>query len=99
MGVAGREILRWLAQQHILQTARAPFEALLLEIAEYAEEWLTSAQAMGHAERMVSGRVMPWDRRNLAGIVRPAAAPGRVPPPRFRPSGATLSNGRGPVAP
>src|SRR4051794_7846336 len=51
MAVAGREALRWLAQPHILQTARAPFEALLLEIAEYAEEWLTSAQAMGLAAR------------------------------------------------
>lgn len=62
MGVAGREVLRWLAQPHILQTQRVQFEALLLEIAEYAEEWLTSAQAMGVAERRTAGRVMPWDR-------------------------------------
>ena len=62
MAVAGREILRWLAQPHVLQTQRAQFEALLLEIAEYAEEWLTSAQAMGLAERRTTGRVMPWDR-------------------------------------
>ncbi|MGZ7056836.1 MAG: hypothetical protein ACXVK3_15035, partial [Candidatus Angelobacter sp.] len=46
MGVTGREVLRWLAQPHILQTTRGQFEALLLEIAEQAEEWLTSAQAM-----------------------------------------------------
>jgi hypothetical protein len=46
----------------VLQTQRAQFEALLLEIAEYAEEWLTSAQAMGLAERRTTGRVMPWDR-------------------------------------
>jgi hypothetical protein len=46
MGVTGREILRWLAQDHILKTTRSEFETLLLEIAEYAEEWLTSAQAM-----------------------------------------------------
>ena len=45
MGVAGREILHWMAQPHMLQTQRAPFEALLLSISEYAEEWLTSAQA------------------------------------------------------
>src|SRR5215475_10916045 len=32
----------------ILKTTRSEFEALLLEIAEHAEEWLTSAQAMGH---------------------------------------------------
>jgi hypothetical protein len=51
MGVAGREVLRWLAQPHILQTGRGQFEALLLEIAEYAEEWLTSAEALGMAQR------------------------------------------------
>ncbi|HKQ72179.1 MAG TPA: hypothetical protein VJ810_00530 [Blastocatellia bacterium] len=62
MAVAGREILRWLAAPHVLQTQRARFEALLLEIAEYAEEWLTSAQAMGLAGRRTGGRVMPWDR-------------------------------------
>src|SRR5580700_12208332 len=62
MGVTGREVLRWLAQPHILQTTRAQFETLLLEIAEYAEEWLTSAQAMGHASRPASARVLPWDQ-------------------------------------
>jgi hypothetical protein len=62
MGVAGREVLRWLSAPHVLQTARAQFEALLLEIAEYAEEWLTSAQAMGIAERRGHSRVLPWDR-------------------------------------
>ena len=35
MGVTGREVLRWLAQDHILKTSRSEFEALLLEIAEY----------------------------------------------------------------
>lgn len=62
MAVAGREVLRWLAQPHILQTARGPFEALLMEIAEYAEEWLTSAQAMGLAQRTTNSQIMPWDR-------------------------------------
>jgi hypothetical protein len=62
MAVAGREILRWLAAPHVLQTQRARFEALLLEIAEYAEEWLTSAQAMGLSGRSGSRRVLPWDR-------------------------------------
>src|ERR1700757_1312115 len=61
MGVTGREILRWLAQDHILKTARSEFETLLLQIAEFAEEWLTSAQAMGHASRPGSARVLPWD--------------------------------------
>ena len=62
MGVTGREILRWLAQDHILKTTRSEFETLLLEIAEYAEEWLTSAQAMGFAGRPASARVLPWDQ-------------------------------------
>jgi hypothetical protein len=62
MAVAGREVLRWLGAPHVLQTQRAQFEALLLEIAEYTEEWLTSAQAMGLAGRRRGGRVLPWDR-------------------------------------
>ena len=60
MGVAGREVLRWLAQPHIMKMQRGQFEALLLEIAEFAEEWLTSAQSMGLAQRMEANRVMPW---------------------------------------
>lgn len=43
-----------------MQTTRAQFETLLLEIAEWAEEWLTSAQAMGLAGRPDSPRVLPW---------------------------------------
>jgi hypothetical protein len=60
MGVAGREVLRWLAQPHIMKMERGQFEALLLEIAEYAEEWLTSGQSMGLAKRMEANRVLPW---------------------------------------
>jgi hypothetical protein len=62
MGVTGREVLRWLAQPHILQTTRAQFETLLLEIAEQSEEWLTSAQAMGLTKRTGSHGVLPWDQ-------------------------------------
>jgi hypothetical protein len=62
MGVTGREVLRWLAQPHILQTTRSQFETLLLEIAEQSEEWLTSAQAMGMGKRTGSQRVLPWDQ-------------------------------------
>src|SRR5262245_25307344 len=53
---------RRMAAPQALQTQRARFGALLLEIAVYAEEWLTSAQAMGLAGRRTCGRVMPWDR-------------------------------------
>jgi hypothetical protein len=99
MGVAGRELLRWLAQPHILQAQRAQFEALLLEVAEYAEEWLTSAQAMGVADRTSTERVMPWDRSSPIppGSTRPGgvtprytAGPRPAMPPR-------VPNGRGPT--
>jgi hypothetical protein len=73
MGVTGREVLRWLAQPHILTTTRANFETLLLEIAENSEEWLTSAQAMQLADRTAGNRVIPWTRSTP-----PAMAPGRT---------------------
>jgi Tfp pilus assembly protein PilE len=84
MGVTGREILRWLAQDHILKTSRSEFETLLLEIAEFAEEWLTSAQAMGHAGRPASARVLPWDQTSpqptrANGRSKPGVAPIRAP--------------------
>jgi hypothetical protein len=76
MGVTGREVLRWLAQPHILQTARSQFETLLLEIAEYAEEWLTSAQAMGLSSRPASNRVLPWSQSSPSPPSSAAPAPG-----------------------
>ncbi len=83
MGVTGREVLRWLAQPHILQTTRAQFETLLLEIAEQAEEWLTSAQAMDLAGRPNSARVLPWSQTNpvpqSAGKSPVGVAPRRAP--------------------
>jgi hypothetical protein len=68
MAVAGREVLRWLASPHILEEGRTQFEALLLQIAEFAEEWLTSAQSMGKASRSERERVMPYDRYAPAGL-------------------------------
>jgi hypothetical protein len=83
MAVAGREVVRWLAQPHLLQSQRAQFEALLLEIAEYAEEWLTSAQAMGLAERNTNSRVLPWDNRTPVGATsNPNRTTGRNPTAR-----------------
>ncbi len=76
MGVTGREILRWLAQDHILKTTRSEFETLLLEIAEYAEEWLTSAQAMGFATRSSTARVLPWTQASPEPVSRNGAKPG-----------------------
>jgi hypothetical protein len=76
MGVTGREVLRWLAQPHILQTTRAQFETLLLEIAEQAEEWLTSAQAMQVAGRTYTNRVLPWTRTTPPRVSVNGRAPG-----------------------
>jgi hypothetical protein len=90
MGVTGREVLRWLAQPHILQTTRAQFETLLLEIAEQSEEWLTSAQAMGLAARPGNARVLPWDqtqptpvRASSNGHARAGVSPVRAPAREF----------------
>ena len=74
MGSTGRDILRWLAQPHILQQQRPQFEGLLLQIAEPAEEWLTSAQSLGLSQRASNVRVMPWDRNH-----QPPPAPARRP--------------------
>jgi hypothetical protein len=76
--------LRWLGQPHILQTTRAQFETLLLEIAEYSEEWLTSAQAMGLAGRPASARVLPWTQSgptpaSANGKRAPGVSPTRAP--------------------
>jgi hypothetical protein len=72
-------VLRWLAQPHILNTARAQFETLLLEIAEYSEEWLTSAQAMQVADRTTTNRVLPWTRSTPP---TPASRPNSKPAQR-----------------
>ena len=66
MAVAGREVLRWLGQPHIMKMQRVPFESLLLQIAEYSEEWLTSAQSLGVARRNTGNRVLPWDSSGAA---------------------------------
>ena len=46
MAVSGREIIRWLAEPYVLQKNRTDFESLLLRIAEYAEEWISSEEGM-----------------------------------------------------
>jgi len=79
MAVSGREVLRWLAQPHILQTTRPQFETLLLQIAEFAEEWLTSAESLGAAQRRTSARVMPFQGRAPLVSVTPVAARGGQP--------------------
>jgi hypothetical protein len=80
LAVTGRDVLRWLAQPFILQGDRAQFETALLDIAEPAEEWLTSAQALGLAVRTGTDRVLPW------GEPRRRVAPAMAQRPR-RPDG------------
>jgi hypothetical protein len=73
MATAGREVMRWLSGPHILQSSRSEFEALLADIADPAEEWMTSAQALGLADRKTTNRVLPWDR-GLAPAKKATAA-------------------------
>jgi hypothetical protein len=88
MAVTGRDILRWLAEGHILQTQRPQFEALLLEVAEPSEEWLTSAQALGLARRTGDVRVMPWDRDRRAEVMGTAGGGATTRPRSAGPSPA-----------
>jgi hypothetical protein len=46
MAVAGREIIRWLAEPFVLKKNRTDFESLLYRIAEYSEEWISSEEGM-----------------------------------------------------
>jgi hypothetical protein len=46
MAVAGRDILRWLAEPLVLTDERLQFENALAPIAEPAEEWLASSEGM-----------------------------------------------------
>ena len=78
MGVAGREVLRWLAQPHIMKMQRVPFESLLLQIAEQAEEWLTSAQSLGFMGRMPDRRVLPWDLAEGTSAIPGRRVPGNT---------------------
>ncbi len=59
MATSGRAIIRWLAQKYILNSSRAEFEALLREVADVSEEWLTSAEVLGIAFRGHTQRVLP----------------------------------------
>lgn len=61
MAVSGRAIIRWLSHKYILNTSRAEFEALLREIADAVEEWLTSAETLGIAFRGHTQRVVAFE--------------------------------------
>lgn len=63
MAVTGREILNWIAQPHILETSRTQFESLLVTVAEFVEEWLTSAESLGIAEPRRTADIVPYRPR------------------------------------
>src|SRR3954470_898021 len=89
LAVTGRDILHWLGQPFILGAQRAQFETALLDVAEPAEEWLTSAQALGLAVRTGSDRTLPWDAQGTAAAPASATAarrPRRSNNGRRRPS-------------
>ncbi len=66
LAVTGRNIIRWLAQDYLLNTSQSQFEALLQDIASEAEEWLTSAESLGIAYwTEMKGRV-PLESRSIS---------------------------------
>ena len=66
MATAGRSILRWLAQDYLLKQVRTDFEALLEDIVDPCEDWLTSAESIGL-------RKVPARRNDNVVVLRPAA--------------------------
>lgn len=83
MAVTGRNVLRWLGQQYVLEESRPQFEAKLRLIADDAEEWLTSAQSIGVA---AAGR-----QAGPAALAPTTVAPQRPRRPAHRrPSGGRL---------
>lgn len=79
MADAGRDVIRWLAQPHILNDSRIEFEVMLHDIADEAEEWLTSAESLGVARPQIVGpgrmRVNPYP---LPATAAPAPPPARA---------------------
>ncbi len=53
MAVAGRDVMRWLAQSDIMTLSRSDFESRVMaaNIGELSEEWLTSADSLGMSSR------------------------------------------------
>jgi hypothetical protein len=72
MAVAGREILRWLAEPYILSNVRVDFETFLEDIVDYSDDWLTSAESLGLQKTTASadyfdGNVVPLRARARRG--------------------------------
>jgi len=67
MAVAGRDILRWLAQGTIRTTSRTQFENSLIAIGDSAEEWLTSAESEDIIKPRNEARLLAWEPRKKSG--------------------------------
>lgn len=76
LAISGRNILRWLAHKYILNGSRSEFEALLRDIADAVEEWLTSAETLGIAYRGHTQRVVAFDSRQNGDRGLKSAEPG-----------------------
>ena len=63
MAVAGRDVLRWLAEPHLLTHVRIDFETYLEDIVDQSDDWLTSAESLGLQKRRTphveAGNVIP----------------------------------------
>jgi len=47
MAIAGRDVLRWLAEPYLLTNVRIDFETFLEDIVDQCDDWLTSAESLG----------------------------------------------------
>jgi hypothetical protein len=65
MAVTGRNVLRWLGQNFVLEDTRASFEAKLKMIADDSEEWLTSAESIGAASAERGGAALTPPSRSV----------------------------------
>jgi hypothetical protein len=70
MADAGRDVLEWLARDYIRNATRTEFEAQLVQIGERAEEWVTSAEALGIARRRGKNEALAWERPSPVGPAR-----------------------------
>lgn len=77
MAISGRDVLRWLGQPYVLKNDRGAFESGLQDIAESAEEWISSE----HGLRM--SRPTPPARN----VYRQGPPPGQARRRRRLPSG------------
>lgn len=92
MAVAGRRVLQWLAEPYVLKTDRRQFETSLYQIAESAEEWISSEEGLRLTRPTPPPRHVYQQGPPVRGgmrqpIIRRPAMPGRrrpgpIPTPR-----------------